>query len=182
MFKGIKVFINREVPREPLVFILRCFGGEVSWDKLLFVGATFDENDETITHQIVDRPSINKQYVSRYIIFTLYFILHFILLIISAFLMHIAFSFSQIINKVFFSSRYYIQPQWIFDSVNARELLPAEKYLMGAILPPHLSPFTDNRHDQTYIPPEERTLMDPNYKLDNCKSSLLNTYMQMQKL
>ncbi|CAL1684291.1 unnamed protein product [Lasius platythorax] len=130
LFKSIKIFINREVPREPLVFILRCFGGEVSWDKLLFIGATFDENDETITHQIVDRPSMNKQYVSRY----------------------------------------YIQPQWIFDSVNARELLPVEKYLMNAILPPHLSPFTDNRQDQTYIPPEERALMDPDYKLDNLEA------------
>lgn len=65
LFKGLKFFLNREVPREPLVFVLRCFGGEVSWDKLLFVGATFDENDETITHQIVDRPSMDKQFLSR---------------------------------------------------------------------------------------------------------------------
>lgn len=65
MFQGLKVFINREVPREPLVFILRSFGAQVSWDKLLFVGATFDENDETITHQIVDRPSMEKQFISR---------------------------------------------------------------------------------------------------------------------
>nr|XP_050859205.1 pescadillo homolog isoform X2 [Vespula vulgaris] len=127
LFKGLKFFLNREVPREPLVFILRSFGGEVSWDKLLFVGATFDENDETITHQIVDRPSMDKQFLSRY----------------------------------------YVQPQWVFDSVNARELLPVEKYLMGAILPPHLSPFSESRLDQTYIPPEERALMDPEYKLRN---------------
>lgn len=130
LFKGLKIFVNREVPREPLVFILRCFGGEVSWDKLLFVGATFDENDETITHQIVDRPSMSKQYISRY----------------------------------------YVQPQWVFDSVNARELLPVEKYLMGCILPPHLSPFSDSRHDQTYIPPEERALMDPEYKLNDVEA------------
>lgn len=39
LFKGLKFFINREVPREPLVFIIRCFGGEVSWDKLLYLGA-----------------------------------------------------------------------------------------------------------------------------------------------
>lgn len=65
LFKGLKVFLNREVPREPLVFILRCFGAEVSWDKLLFVGASFDENDETITHHIVDRPNMTKQYISR---------------------------------------------------------------------------------------------------------------------
>ena len=129
LFKGLKVFLNREVPREPLVFVLRCFGAEVSWDKLLFVGATFDESDETITHQIVDRPSMTKQYISRY----------------------------------------YVQPQWVFDSVNARELLPVEKYLMGCVLPPHLSPFSDNRQDQTYIPPEERALMDPEFKLTDDK-------------
>lgn len=65
LFKGLKFFLNREVPREPIVFTIRCFGGEVSWDKLLFVGATFDESDESITHQIVDRPSLGKQYISR---------------------------------------------------------------------------------------------------------------------
>lgn len=65
LFKGLKIFLNREVPREPLVFIIRCFGGEVSWDKTLFIGSTFEESDETITHQIVDRPSIGKQYISR---------------------------------------------------------------------------------------------------------------------
>ncbi|XP_046980998.1 pescadillo homolog [Schistocerca americana] len=121
LFEGLKFFINREVPREPLVFIIRCFGGEVSWDKLSFVGATFDESDETITHQIVDRPSLEKQYISRY----------------------------------------YIQPQWVFDSVNARQLLPVEKYFVGAILPPHLSPFVDAEREEQYIPPEEQQLRDP---------------------
>lgn len=120
LFKGLKFYINREVPREPVVFTIRCFGGEVSWDKLLFVGATFDESDESITHQIVDRPSIGKQYISRY----------------------------------------YVQPQWIFDSVNARELLPVDKYFLGAVLPPHISPFIDKTREQ-YIPPEERALEDP---------------------
>lgn len=124
LFQGLKFFINREVPREPLVFIIRCFGGEVSWDKDHFVGATFDESDETISYQIVDRPRMEKQYLSRY----------------------------------------YVQPQWIFDSVNARTLLPINKYLMGAVLPPHLSPFVDKTKDQVYIPPEERALNDPNFK------------------
>lgn len=69
LFKGLKVFLNREVPREPLVFVLRCFGAEVSWDKDFFVGASFSESDETITHQIVDRPEMSKQYISRLVSF-----------------------------------------------------------------------------------------------------------------
>ncbi|XP_019527396.3 pescadillo homolog [Aedes albopictus] len=116
LFKGLKFFINREVPREPLVFIIRCFGGRVSWDKHLFVGSTFDETDETITHQIVDRPSLSNQYISRD----------------------------------------YVQPQWIFDSVNQRKLLPTNNYFIGAVLPPHLSPF--NRDDAIYVPPEEAAM------------------------
>lgn len=81
LFKGLKFFLNREVPREPLVFILRSFGGEVSWDKLLFVGATFDENDETITHQIVDRPSMDKQFLSR-LLFNFYGYIYIYLLVV----------------------------------------------------------------------------------------------------
>lgn len=123
LFHGLKFFINREVPREPLVFTIRSFGGKVSWDKNCFVGATFDEDDETITHQIIDRPSIDKKYISRD----------------------------------------YVQPQWIFDSVNQRKLLPANKYFMGVTLPPHLSPFIDARREiNEYVPPEEKALRDPN--------------------
>lgn len=123
LFKGLKFFINREVPREPLVFIIRCFGGKVSWDKNCFVGATFDEDDEAITHQIVDRPSLGKQYISRD----------------------------------------YIQPQWVFDSVNQSKLLATNKYFLGVTLPPHLSPFVNpDREDTDYVPPEEKALRDPN--------------------
>ncbi|XP_054706289.1 pescadillo-like isoform X2 [Uloborus diversus] len=119
LFSGCKIFLNREVPRESLVFIIRCFGGEVSFDKTVFVGATFDESDEAITHQIVDRPSLTKQYINRY----------------------------------------YVQPQWIFDSVNAKMLLPVELYFPGEILPPHLSPFVEEKEGD-YVPPEKKALLD----------------------
>lgn len=122
LFQGLKFFINREVPREPLVFIIRCFGGKVSWDRTLFAGATFDESDETITHHIVDRPGIGKQYISRD----------------------------------------YVQPQFVFDCVNQMTLLATNKYFLGAILPPHLSPFVDPLREETYIPAEEKALRDPN--------------------
>nr|CAG4640831.1 EOG090X05E6 [Eulimnadia texana] len=66
LFKGLKFFLSREVPRDAMVFIIRACGGEVSWDESVFPGATFPETDESITHQIVDRPSVDKQYLSRY--------------------------------------------------------------------------------------------------------------------
>lgn len=120
LFKGLKFFISREVPREPLVVLIRSFGGKVSWDRTIFSGAVYDENDETITHEIVDRPSLPQQYISRD----------------------------------------YIQPQWVFDSVNQRKLLPTNKYFIGVPLPPHLSPFVDPKRE-SYIPPEEKELLDP---------------------
>lgn len=68
-------------------------------------------------------------------------------------------------------NRIYIQPQWIFDSINARKLLPIDNYLpgnfhlekernfniyllnVGSILPPHLSPFVEEKEGD-YVPPE----------------------------
>jgi len=48
--------------------------------------------------------------------------------------------------------REYVQPQWIFDCVNTSLLLPVDYYLVGKILPPHLSPFADYSKIDAYIP------------------------------
>uniref|UniRef100_A0A671YAP3 Pescadillo homolog n=1 Tax=Sparus aurata TaxID=8175 RepID=A0A671YAP3_SPAAU len=118
LFQGLKFFLNREVPRESLAFVIRCFGGEVSWDKSVCIGSMYEATDETITHQIVDRPSIDKQYINRY----------------------------------------YIQPQWVYDCVNAKILLPVEDYFLGVTLPPHLSPFVEEKEGD-YVPPEKLKIM-----------------------
>ncbi|XP_075520847.1 pescadillo homolog isoform X2 [Primulina tabacum] len=101
LFKNRKFFLSREVPRESLLLIIPAFGGTVSWEG---EGAPLEESDQSITHQVVDRPTQEHKFLSRD----------------------------------------YIQPQWVYDSVNARILLPTEKYMVGCVPPPHLSPFVDN--------------------------------------
>ncbi|PNJ49161.1 PES1 isoform 6 [Pongo abelii] len=118
LFEGLKFFLNREVPREALAFIIRSFGGEVSWDKSLCIGATYDVTDSRITHQIVDRPGQQTSVIGRC----------------------------------------YVQPQWVFDSVNARLLLPVAEYFPGVQLPPHLSPFVTEKEGD-YVPPEKLKLL-----------------------
>ena len=111
LFDGLVVFLNREVPREPLVFVLRSFGAKVSWDKNVCPGATFAEDDGKVTHQVVDRNITSK-----------------------------------------FLNRVYIQPQWVFDSVNARKVLDVQEYFPGTSLPPHLSPFVEYREGDHVTP------------------------------
>jgi len=106
LFSKCIFFLSREVPRDSLEFVIRCFGGRVSWD-----GGPFEESNESITHSIVDRDSQSHRYLSRD----------------------------------------YVQPQWVYDSVNAHFLLPTEEYGIHVQLPPHLSPFVDDEVEG-YIP------------------------------
>jgi len=49
------------------------------------------------------------------------------------------------------SSREFVQPQWVYDCVNARTLLPTHPYRPGVTCPPHLSPFHDGVEGYTPI-------------------------------
>ncbi|KAJ2722282.1 mRNA-binding ribosome synthesis protein nop7 [Coemansia sp. Benny D115] len=50
-----------------------------------------------------------------------------------------------------FFDRQYLQPQWVYDCINARRLLDTEDYLVGQPLPPHLSPFVEYAEGD-YVP------------------------------
>lgn len=56
-----------------------------------------------------------------------------------------------------FLSRKYVQPQWVYDCINAQVILPTEEYMVGRVPPPHLSPFVDNEAEG-YIPEYAKTI------------------------
>jgi len=120
LFVGLKFFLGREVPREPLVFMIRSMGGEVSWCATTAPGSSYTEEDDRVTHQISDRESISNKKLGRF----------------------------------------YVQPQWIFDSINRRSKLNEKDYALGETLPPHLSPFLAERRIGDYMPPEEKALIE----------------------
>ena len=62
LFKGMVFFIQRECPRDMMVFIIRSFGGEVCWDG---EGSPYDESDGGVTHHICDRPMEGKMLAQR---------------------------------------------------------------------------------------------------------------------
>ncbi|GLT31934.1 hypothetical protein SLA2020_066330 [Shorea laevis] len=54
-------------------------------------------------------------------------------------------------------SREYIQPQWVFDCVNAWIILLTEAYMVGRVPPPHLSLFVDDEAEG-YVPNHAKTI------------------------
>lgn len=139
LFAPFTFFLSRETPRQPLEFLLRSFGCKrIGWDLVLGDGAfTENESDPSITHQIVDRPPINQtalppvpesdgdeemEDVSRP---------------------------KKVNGRI--PGRTYVQPQYIWDCVNAGKLLSPSEYGPGALLPPHLSPWV-KIDEKTYDP------------------------------
>ncbi|PNY28702.1 Pescadillo [Tolypocladium capitatum] len=141
LFSNCTFYLSRETPRQPLEFLLKAFGCKrVGWDAVLGDGAfTTDELDPSITHQIVDRPLIQAAIEENG-----------------------DGEDNQTSQKLAVNQRVpgrtYVQPQWVWDSVNDKELKEPHMYAPGASLPPHLSPFVKNvqgAYDPT-IPLEEQ--------------------------
>jgi len=59
LFTSLHFYLSREVPRESLEFVILSFGGQVSCE------SSSSESIESITHQIVDRPSQKHQHLNR---------------------------------------------------------------------------------------------------------------------
>jgi pescadillo protein len=131
LFESFTFFLSRETPRHPLEFILKAFGCKrVGWDSLLGeAGSYCSESDQRITHQIVDRPDLplpsppatdgEDGYLDD----------------------GVDDSAAVRRSNERIPGRIYIQPQWVWDSINAGQLQRTDLYAAGATLPPHLSPW-----------------------------------------
>ncbi|KAG5920919.1 mRNA-binding ribosome synthesis protein nop7 [Claviceps africana] len=128
LFSNYTFYLSRETPRQPLEFLLKAFGCKrVGWDPVLGGGAfTTNELDPAITHQIVDRPPIEAVAEED-----------------DADAEDNQTSQKLAVNRRV-PGRIYVQPQWVWDSVNDVELKEPHLYAPGAPLPPHLSPFVRN--------------------------------------
>ncbi|KAI0144487.1 Pescadillo N-terminus-domain-containing protein [Xylariaceae sp. FL1272] len=136
LFANCTFYLSRETPRQPLEFILRAFGCKrIGWDSVLGEGAyTTNESDPSITHQVVDRPVIQATTAEE----------------------EGDDDDNQTAQKLAQNQRHpgriYVQPQWVWDSINDEEMKRPDEYAPGAQLPPHLSPFvqdTQGAYDPT---------------------------------
>ena len=66
--------------------------------------------------------------------------------------------------------RHYVQPQWVFDCVNSKQLVAVNDYVPGAMLPPHLSPFVEEQEGD-YIPPERKQMLEKEKELLRAEAS-----------
>ena len=134
LFAPYTFFLSRETPRPLLEFILRAFGGRVGWTPSQGGGSPVQEDDEAITHVIVDRPvqaPVPPQGSDQIT--------------------------SEIVKETDATRelrrrRKYVQPQWVVDCVNKGRVLLEGPYEKGKTLPPHLSPF--GQADGAYDPEE----------------------------
>lgn len=61
LFSPYTFWLSRETSRPIFEFLVRSFGGRIGWPVTSGSGSPIDEDDESITHVIIDRPLIVKE-------------------------------------------------------------------------------------------------------------------------
>ncbi|TFK57361.1 hypothetical protein OE88DRAFT_1620690 [Heliocybe sulcata] len=60
LFAPYTFWISRETSRGIFEFLIRSFGGRIGWPASSGSGSPFDEDDDSITHVIIDRPLVER--------------------------------------------------------------------------------------------------------------------------
>ncbi|KIJ45138.1 hypothetical protein M422DRAFT_251331 [Sphaerobolus stellatus SS14] len=123
LFAPYTFFLSRETPRPLMEFVIRAFGGRVGWTPSQGGGSPFNDDDESITHVIIDRPpqvpaAAEDPQPNQ----------------------NIAVEETEKAKNLRLK-RKYVQPQWVMDCINRGKILLEGPYERGKTLPPHLSPF-----------------------------------------
>lgn len=132
LFSKSTFYVSRETPLFNLSFVLKACGAKcVGFDETLPEVATalspLSSTDLSITHHLVDRPT------------------------------NLIETLKEQLGSEAAGSRSFLQPQWVFDSVNVNALLPAHPYTPGVAPPAHLSPFVDDEAEG-YVPQQKKVL------------------------
>lgn len=153
LFEPFTFYLSRETPRHPIELIVKSFGCKrVGWDSLLGeAGSYCNEDDPRITHQVVDRPDIPLPSPPE-----------------TDDTDGLDDGFDDgapVVKKTNerVPGRIYVQPQWVWDSVNAGQLQRPDLYAPGATLPPHLSPWVKPKkgdYDPTLPLAEQETVAE----------------------
>lgn len=110
------IYVGREVPLDILEFTILSLGGRVVSEAALDLYAE-DDDEGVVAERKIEIDDLVKG------------VTH------------------QICDRPALSTRVpgriYVQPQWVFDSLNKGRLMPVDEYAVGATLPPHLSPWGD---------------------------------------
>ena len=110
LFAPYTFWLSRETSRPIFEFMVRSFGGRIGWPATSGSGSPVEEDDDSITHVIIDRPLVERPNESEE-------------------------------ERERRRRRKYVQPQWVWDCINAGQLQRPDLYGPGATLPPHLSPW-----------------------------------------
>ncbi|KAK9355371.1 Pescadillo N-terminus-domain-containing protein [Lipomyces doorenjongii] len=123
LFSPFTFYVGREVPLEIVEFTILSLGGTVVSESVL------DGYLHVDTDALPDAEEVDFDARQREVDALLKKVTH------------------QICDRPALASRVpgriYVQPQWVFDSLNRGRLVPVDEYAVGATLPPHLSPWGD---------------------------------------
>ncbi|KAK9446668.1 nucleolar protein [Limtongia smithiae] len=140
LFSPFTFYIGREVPLDLLEFTILSLGGSVVSESALDTYLALDEDSMIDVYS--GTAEERKTYVDNLL----------------AKVTHQICDRPALFERV--PGRIYIQPQWVFDSLNNGALLSVDDYAVGATLPPHLSPWGDGAGYDPTTPSERAGVVE----------------------
>ncbi|SBT34931.1 pescadillo homolog, putative (PES) [Plasmodium ovale wallikeri] len=140
LFKNHVFYIHGDMPLHVLSILILSCGGSIAWNSP-YSPVKYESN--YITHEILEKPveskklsktskkaKANKTAKSAHVIET-----------------------GE--ENEYKYARNFVQPQYVFDCINRKQILPCEDYTVGKPLPVHLSPFIEDDNYKHFVRKEE---------------------------